>query len=1006
MGKLDYITRGNSDPQGKERLFFACHPDDFKTYLGTICKEIFATQDCSIWYDAEPEVPWEPEEMEARLGRMQLFVIPITSRFLYQENAARETLFPFAVAHHIPVLPLMQESGLEEDFNQICGDIQFLDKNRAMRDRTELPYEQKLERFLSSVLLGNELAEKVRQAFDAYIFLSYRKKDRKYAQELMRLIHQNDFCRDIATWYDEFLVPSENFNHAILDALGKSNLFALVITPNLLEKDNYVMKEEYPAAKKADMPILPVEMESTNRKDLRENYEELPRLANAHNTRAFSNALRKELHGLTTDENRKDPEHLFLIGLAYLNGIDVEEDRERGAELITEAAEGGLPEAIEKLALMYRHGDGVERNHEKSAQYLERAARYWETQFAETGSEEDSGRWFAAQVLLAETWLEMRQMAAAEAAYQKVCEICKLRRPFVGEERYCIELTAAYDRLSEIAIINMSFAEAARYHSLILELSEKLFQTAGSAESRDMLLCEYLSWSRLCLDMGKLDEALDWAGKASDFLDRHYKNEITEFSCQNRSVLYDTLASIYEKQEKLPEAESCVQKALRASEKQYQINNSADAVRSIGVEYNRLGDICLAQGKIAKGREWYEKALDWLTDLWRQLGTIKAEDDAAYCYRKMGEVCTEEGHTQEALEWFQKAFEIYQRIYQDTGLWRIAWEVGVCSGNIGTLYKRSGNLELASKWMGESYDFLQKAYQETQNKDIRRDLSVTCNDCGDLCRRKNQVAEAKKYYEQALQLSESQYQEMGTKAAAVDLAVCYERLAELEKSLGRLSEAGAWYQKRIELDQYLCEKYQTAKDFDRLAAAFYNMGILDTKHYVIDYIEKAKAIWAELARQLPGEKRYADRVKLAEQAFAYAAGQIRQNTSNAQGSAGSASTDAGRGPRKDVARLLKKLDTYTEGQRLTVAMDQKESLGDYFLNLYQVKKKRLFKKATFGYQLTVVYQVGLSAVGNRFSETIFSGDTIAEVREFLGRSDINDRLDACARRLKERYYNR
>ena len=53
--------------------------------------------------------------------------------------------------------------------------------------------------------------EKIRAAFDAYIFLSYRKKDRAYAQELMHLIHKNRFCKDIAIWYDEFLTPGESF---------------------------------------------------------------------------------------------------------------------------------------------------------------------------------------------------------------------------------------------------------------------------------------------------------------------------------------------------------------------------------------------------------------------------------------------------------------------------------------------------------------------------------------------------------------------------------------------------------------------------------------------------------------------------------------------------------------------------------------------------------------------------------------------------------------------------
>jgi len=44
------------------------------------------------------------------------------------------------------------------------------------------------------------------------------------------------------------------------------------------------------------------------------------------------------------------PEHDFLIGIAYLNGVDVEVNRRRGIELITSAAESGYLEAMETLA--------------------------------------------------------------------------------------------------------------------------------------------------------------------------------------------------------------------------------------------------------------------------------------------------------------------------------------------------------------------------------------------------------------------------------------------------------------------------------------------------------------------------------------------------------------------------------------------------------------------------------------------------------------------------------
>ena len=207
---------------------------------------------------------------------MQLFVVPVTTKLLTKENRAMDVDVPFASENHIPVLPLMQEGGLDDMFNKKFGDLQYLDKHNT--DPTAIPYDEKLTKYLESVIVGDELSKKVRAAFDAYIFLSYRKKDRKYAQELMKLIHSNPLCRDIAIWYDEFLTPGENFNDAIRAALEKSELFALAVTPNLINEINYILTTEYPMACEMGKKILPAEMEATDRDKLGELYTNLPEL--------------------------------------------------------------------------------------------------------------------------------------------------------------------------------------------------------------------------------------------------------------------------------------------------------------------------------------------------------------------------------------------------------------------------------------------------------------------------------------------------------------------------------------------------------------------------------------------------------------------------------------------------------------------------------------------------------------------------------------------------------
>ena len=191
MANLKFKTRENTQPQKKPNVFFCCHPRDFSKHFETISEEILQKQNCTIWYIDE-KVSYDEEFLD-NLKLMQLFVMPVTAQLLCTENKTLEIEFQLAMQNHIPILPLMQESGLEQLFNERCGNLHFLDKNKE--DVTAISYDEKLQNYLKSVLIGDELAEKIRAAFDAYVFLSYRKKDRKYAQELMHLIHKNEFCR-------------------------------------------------------------------------------------------------------------------------------------------------------------------------------------------------------------------------------------------------------------------------------------------------------------------------------------------------------------------------------------------------------------------------------------------------------------------------------------------------------------------------------------------------------------------------------------------------------------------------------------------------------------------------------------------------------------------------------------------------------------------------------------------------------------------------------------------
>lgn len=369
MAIFKYKTRADSSPQRKPRVYFTCHPKDFSNCFEKICEDIFKTQDCAIYYTEDMNEEIEEKYKESDLGQMNLFVIPVTFSLLSESNRAMSSDLKYAQENHIPILPIMIEPGLTSLYSQKDKfyELQYLDP--FSNDLTAISYEEKLKKFLNSVLISDEMAKKIRNAFDAYIFMSYRKKDRHYANELMKMIHKHPEFHTIAIWYDEFLTPGESFRENIEKMMRSSKLVTLLVTPNLLEyvdgKPNYVMEHEYPDARKAEIEILPIEMETTDKNELHSKYDNIPECVRPNDTEAFKKRLFDTLSRTAHSESKDDPEHNFLIGLAYLEGIDVEVDHAKGFTLVSNTANSGFIPAMKKMRELYMIGDAVKADYYK-----------------------------------------------------------------------------------------------------------------------------------------------------------------------------------------------------------------------------------------------------------------------------------------------------------------------------------------------------------------------------------------------------------------------------------------------------------------------------------------------------------------------------------------------------------------------------------------------------------------------------------------------------------------
>ncbi len=134
MGNFKYKAR-TTQPQGKPRVYFCCHPDDFDKYYDIISDTILSVLDCGIYYC--DDLHQEDEFFLLDLSVMNVFVVPVTTKMLCTPSRAMDREIPYALECYIPIIPIILDSGLEEiaynKFHDIVGinwyentDIDFL----------------------------------------------------------------------------------------------------------------------------------------------------------------------------------------------------------------------------------------------------------------------------------------------------------------------------------------------------------------------------------------------------------------------------------------------------------------------------------------------------------------------------------------------------------------------------------------------------------------------------------------------------------------------------------------------------------------------------------------------------------------------------------------------------------------------------------------------------------------------------------------------------------------
>ena len=390
--------------------------------------------------------------------------------------------------------------------------------------------------------------------------------------------------------------------------------------------------------------------------------------------------LLDKLHKIAIKENDTSPEHNFLIGLAYLSGIDVEVDHRKALSLITMAAEKKLPEAVEKLVQMYTFGETVERNLEKAIEWLTLLCEIREKNFSETQEYMDGVLVIESYEKLGDIYYEKNQLKNADEYYQKIYnmsvdlldeeeespsrfseiiennlleevsddEFKKIVNYYKKDENEINEqkemlrrtfLKSAY-LLANIKMKLGAHESAIKSYDMTLYFIDKY--TCGTSNKYDDIkyLC-YIGLSDIFNEKGQWTKAFEYRKKSVSVISEVVKNDSSKENLEKYAEACDKFGDICYDNEKIERAEELYLKALHIREKQLEDNQKNKLL--IARSYYNLSYCHIEE----KANEYEYKSLKILFELAKANGPIKVYEELLYVVPKFCDTLMQDARDEE-----------------------------------------------------------------------------------------------------------------------------------------------------------------------------------------------------------------------------------------------------------------------------------------------------------------------------------------------------------------------
>ncbi len=790
-------ARGSAIPKRAQRVFvcYAVGDSGDRDRLVADVLSYDAGVDCVVTYLKQPGMPANEALLKNELYESSAMVVLISDGFL---NALDQGTPPWGYSLakvtggeiEVPVIPIVVDTKLFDRFTKLHGI--------AMTDRE---YREKLKAQLGGFVLSEELIKEIASgAFSAKLFLSYRKKNLTQARAFMASFYQIPGFETIAIWYDNFLQAGHFFDEEIKESIINGDAFILLVTPELMEPGNYVLTEEYPFAKdQTDKRILAIEAAPTDRESFVCCYPGVDAFTPLGKMEeAFRRTLPEGAFEQQTDSMKR-----FLLGMAFLKGIQVQKNTALAIQLLSKVAQGNDEAALrasEQLANCYEFGFIIKENDDEALRWRKRCLEVSIWLFGGRGAKtataynnlalvyEKTGDYKSAMDMYKEdlsicletlgaehpdtatTYNNMAILYVDMGDNDEAVELHQLalsirQRTLPPEHR---DTAASYNNLALVYQKKGAYAKAAEGYHNAIAIRERL----QGGEHMDTAMT-YMNYGSLLVEMGQYEEGKRYCKRAVKVVEDIWGEDHI-----NAAPAYSSLSGVYEKTGEYEKALELIRKAPEIT-KRVRGGKHPD----LATYYNNMALVLCHLGRQDQARTMAWQALEINLEAGE-----KGYTGGVNIHSILGQIAHQLGEYNQALELFGKDLAAAEQTPNGLGP-----ESGKLFINMAASYRAKGEYAKAF----EMYARALKCCDRFMGPE-HPDTAVVYNGLGVLYRHCERLNEAVEMYEKALAICEESLGQVAPLTSNV-----YNNMALVQQLRGDYQSALAMYEKTLNATRHI-----------------------------------------------------------------------------------------------------------------------------------------------------------------------------------------------------------